>query len=128
MSLDSGMRSLALPALDIWEKVLGRKVELVALEDNEATLQIVKTGKNPSLRRISRVHGVSISWLHDLFKQEGIGIKYQFTGGQKADIFTKVFKDRTVWNSVRSLVGIRPPLCASGGNALDLVVADAFIV
>ena len=46
VSLDSGMRSLALPALDIWEKVLGRKVELVALEDNEATLQIVKTGKN----------------------------------------------------------------------------------
>jgi hypothetical protein len=81
------MRSLALLALDIWEKVLGRKVELVALEDNEATLQIVKTGKNPSLRHISRVHGVSISWLHDLFKQEGIGIKYQFTGGPESRHF-----------------------------------------
>ena len=71
-------------------KILARKVTVQALEDNEATLQIIRTGKNPSLRHISRVHGVSIAWLHDLFKQDGVTVDYQYTGGQKADIFTKI--------------------------------------
>ena len=74
------MRSLALPALDIWERVLGRRVRIDALEYNEATLRIINTGKISSLRHISRVRGVSISWLHELFKQEGTSISYQYTG------------------------------------------------
>ena len=63
------------------------------------------------------MHGVSIDWLHDLFKQDGITATYQYTGCQHADMFTNNFKDISSWNSVRSIVGIRPPLPLTGGNA-----------
>ena len=69
VSLDSGMRSLALPAVDVWEKIISRKVKVQAMEDNEATLQIIRTGKNHRFVTFSRVHGVSVAWLHELFKQ-----------------------------------------------------------
>ena len=107
--MDSAMRYLALPAIDVWEKILSRKVTVEALEDNGAILQITRTGKHPSLRHISRVHGVSIAWLHDFFKQYCISGKYQYTGGQHADIFTNIFEDRPSWNAIRSIVGINPP-------------------
>ena len=71
----------------MWEKILARTATIEALEDNEATMQITRTGKNPSLRHISRVNGVSIALLHDLLQQNGITAKYQHTGGRKADNF-----------------------------------------
>ena len=53
VSLDFGVRTLALPALDIWETVFQREMNLEVLEDNQAAIQIVKTGKNPSLSHVS---------------------------------------------------------------------------
>ena len=34
----------ALPTLDLWEKILNRKVRLIVCEDNQATIKIAKTG------------------------------------------------------------------------------------
>ena len=62
------MRSLALPATDVWETILGKRVKVEALEYNEATLEIVRTGKNPTLRHVPRGHGE---------------IRYQYTRGQE---------------------------------------------
>ena len=67
---------------------------------------------------MSRVHGVSIAWLHKLSKTYGILAIYQYNGGQLAGIATKMFKDKSSWDAVRSIVGILPPLLPSGGNAL----------
>ena len=47
VSLDYGLRTLAILALDIWEAALQRPTKLEVLEDNEAAIQIVKTGKIP---------------------------------------------------------------------------------
>ena len=43
VSLDFGIRFLALPALDLWETVFNRDVDLEVLEDNEVAIQIVNT-------------------------------------------------------------------------------------
>ena len=74
---DTAVRSIGLPQLDLWEAVakasnmwerlLNRRVKMTLLEDNESTYQIIKTGKNPTMRHISRTHGVNIQWLHDAY-------------------------------------------------------------
>ena len=42
-------------AVDVWGVLLEKEVEVTALEDNEATLQIVRAGKNPTLRLTPRM-------------------------------------------------------------------------
>ena len=67
VSANSAIRLMGLPCLELWEVVLGRKVALDLIEDNESTVQILKTGKNPTMRHMSRTHGVNVMWLHDLY-------------------------------------------------------------
>ena len=64
VALSSALRHEGVPALDLWEKILGRTPEVTVYEDNQAAATIVKTGKYPELRHVQRLHGVSISWLH----------------------------------------------------------------
>ena len=75
-------------------------------EDNQSCLQVLKTGKNPTMRHISRAHGICISALHDYCNLERVTIEYQESEGQKADIFTKVFKLVPVWQHVSNLIGM----------------------
>ncbi len=55
-----GLRSEGLPALLLWEPILGRKTSLVLYQVNQATMRIIQTGKAPTLRHIRRVHQVSM--------------------------------------------------------------------
>ena len=64
MSTNLAMRILGIPTLNIWDMILDRDTVLDVMEDNDATILIIKTGQNPALRHISRTHGVSVSWLH----------------------------------------------------------------
>ena len=54
VALDAALRTEGLPALDLWETILGRRVKLVVEEDNQAALQVVTTGKNPNMRHMSQ--------------------------------------------------------------------------
>ena len=54
-----GVREQGIPALDLWEKTLGRKVQLVLWEDNQSASKIIKTGKITKMRHVLRVEGVS---------------------------------------------------------------------
>ena len=44
----------AVPQLDLWETLLGRKVELWILEDNQATIKIIRKGFSQKLRSTAR--------------------------------------------------------------------------
>ena len=116
IAADAAMRKEGIPAMDVWDKLLGRKVTLTLLEDNQACLQIVKTGKNPALRHIHRTHGVSASALHHVFypddpaeespiyKIRGVETEKQF-----ADLFTKGFTKPLEWSRAIANVGLRRP-------------------
>ena len=39
-------------------------------EDNEAMIQVAKLGSNPTMRHIGRVHGISVSFLHQEFSRK----------------------------------------------------------
>jgi len=103
-----GMSKLGVPSLDLWEFVLKRSTVLNMIEDNETTCAIIKSGKNPTMRHISRTHGVNIGWLHDLFQRRIFGITYSRTEAMAADIFTKTFKELPKWQHAIKLIGIRP--------------------
>ena len=66
VAANTAVRTVGIPSLDMWESVLKRHVVLNLIEDNESAYQIIKTGKNPTMRHLTRANGVHVSWFHDL--------------------------------------------------------------
>lgn len=50
VAASAAVRLEGLPALQLWDVILERKVTATLLEDSQATMQILKSGKNPALR------------------------------------------------------------------------------
>ena len=50
ISAELALRTEGIPALDLWEVLLGREVELTLLEDNQATIKIIENGKFQAMR------------------------------------------------------------------------------
>ena len=87
MAADLAIRTDGLPALQLWGMVLERPTKLVFQEDNQATIKILKTQKNPTLRHLNRTHRINISWLCEVFKNlSEVGLKYCKTDEMAADI------------------------------------------
>jgi hypothetical protein len=109
VAANAAVRLEGLPALQLWDILMNRKIQATLLEDNQATLQILRSGKNPALRHISRTHRVNMAWISDVFRKcDQMGIKYCSTSEQAADIMTKGFTNPITWNRAISLIGLRP--------------------
>ena len=93
------VRTEGLPALDLWTKVSGKQIILNLQEDNQAAIQIIRNGRNPTLRHVNRTHRVSADWLTEVFrKDKQTRLLYCKTEDQAADIFTKPFPSAAKWN------------------------------
>ena len=104
-----GLRTEGIPAMQLWDVLLGWPVDLQCLEDNQAMMRVVETGRNPTLRYIGRTHGVSIAWLHEQFKDKHQLMTYCESSKQAGDIYTKPFIDAAKWESVCDLIGVCHP-------------------
>ena len=102
----TAVRTEGVPALDIWEGILGRVPKMTVYEDNQATARIIEIGKFPTLRHVKRMHGVSIGWLHDAFRSGLFSLHDCHTSREAADIFTKHFTSKHRWQHALSLIGI----------------------
>ena len=110
VALDVALREEGLPALDLWDTVLRRKTDLRVFEDNTSTMQILRKGKSPALRHLSRTHRVNLHWLIERFKDDDqIHLGYCIASQQCADILTKPFNNPDTWRHVCKLIGITPP-------------------
>ena len=89
VSLAYSLYQEGLPALQLWEKLLGRTVTLRVLEDNQATILVIRKGYSPKLRHITRTHKVNLSGLSEVFRDDSAELEYCKTDVQAADIFTK---------------------------------------
>ena len=107
VAADLAIRTEGLPALQLWDMVLQRPVKLLFHEDNQATIQILKTQKNPTLRHLNRTHRVNVSWLCEVFRNlKEVELVYCKTDAMAADIFTKAFTNPIKWNAALDLIGI----------------------
>ena len=84
---------------------------LIVHSDNTATISIAKSGKNPTMRHMGRVHGVGIAAIAQLVESKDIDIGYIKSEQMAADIFTKFYpKDKLlIWQRHRALIGIFGP-------------------
>eukprot|EP00972_Heterocapsa_arctica_P108033 15911046-Heterocapsa_arctica.AAC.1 len=74
-------------------------------------MQVLKSGKNPTMRHLNRTHRVNLAWLSQVFmKCDQVHIAYCNANEQAADLLTKGFTNPQPWERVRSLIGIVPRL------------------
>jgi hypothetical protein len=108
VALDSAVRLHALPVLSLWQ-LLFPSSQCVVHEDNQAAMQIIRSGKNPTLRHLGRTHRVSVAWLAEAFAHEDLQIVYESSSNMAADIFTKAFTDPRRWDHACRLIGLSAP-------------------
>ena len=82
---------------------------LKVLENNQATILVVRKGYSPKLRHITRTHKVNLSGLSEVFQEDSAELEYCQTDNQAADIFTKALPPQK-WAPALRLLGIRVDL------------------
>ena len=86
---------------------LGRRVDLVCLEDNTQCLGAVKSGYSAALRSLPRTERISLSVAHETFLlTPGNEIRHQPTDTHKGDVFTKRMEP-TKFETALDLLGLR---------------------
>ena len=123
VSLAHSLFQEGLPALSLWERLLGRtNVQLVIHEDNQATILVAKKGYSPKLRHIARTHKVNLGSISEQLEEgTGVEIEYVDTAEQAADIFTKALVPQK-WDRAIKLLGIRQKLPAVLADKRNLTV------
>ena len=107
VAANAAVRLEGLPALQWWDIVLERKAVATLLEDAQATVQILKSSKNPALRYIARTHRVNFAWLSDILRTcDHMDFKYCSMHEQSADIMTKGFTNADNWVRATALIGM----------------------
>ena len=124
VALNHGLRTVAIPALDIWN-LLATGVKLVCHEDNEVAIRVCKTGRNQTMRHLGRVHGITIAWLNEQYLSGLFSLEYEPSATMAADIFTKGFTNPDTWAAVSRLVSVVnpedvPEFCRTMGAPLPL--------
>ena len=109
VAADHGIRTEGLPALPLWELLLARKLKLQWWEDNSAAIQIMTTGRNPTIRYMGRTHKVDLSFLHEVVSGPYCSLRHCHTDLMAADIFTKPFLVDAKWTHARMLIGVLAP-------------------
>jgi hypothetical protein len=106
VAADHGIRTEGLPALPLWELLLARKLRIQWWEDNSAVIQIMTTGRNPTIRYMGRTHKVDLSFLHEVASGPCCSLRHCHTDLMAADIFTKPFLVDAKWTHARMLIGV----------------------
>ena len=88
---------------DMFDCILGREVELEVLEDNEATIKIVRKGYSAKLRHISRTHRVNLASVKEIFENPRMILNYVGTLEQASDIFTKALEPQK-WGAAINMI------------------------
>ena len=84
----------------------GSDSKLYILLDNSPMLEIIRTGRNLTIRHLSKTKGISVAWLHEICSKEDVMLRYISTSLMAADIFTKTFTDKIKWVHLCMLGGL----------------------
>jgi molybdenum cofactor biosynthesis enzyme MoaA len=94
------------------------------MEDNQSAIRIILSGKNPTMKHLSRTQRLSINWLRErALNDEDFEPVYVDTKEQASDILTKVSTERVGWwrnmmlmSHFRASEFKVDPLAGGGGN------------
>ena len=117
VALDTGLRTIGVPTSYLWEVLLSSS-RVVVHEDNETAMRVIRTGKNQTMRHLSRSHGIHIAWMHEMHEKGFFSLVYEPSSSMAADIFTKAITAPLLWDHACRLVGI----CDT--DAIGRLVAD----
>jgi hypothetical protein len=59
--MDLAVRTVGLPALTLWEEILQRKMAIQFMEDNNAAIRMIETGRFPLMRHLGHTHKVNLA-------------------------------------------------------------------
>ena len=81
-----------------------QSIKGVFVEDNQATIRILESGRSPAFRRTDKTQRVNLSWLSEQFKRRWYELVHGPTVLQAADILTKPFTNAEKWKLAVSLL------------------------
>ena len=104
------VKSTLIPALDLWDVLLPVGYKIIFNEDNSAMIQVVTTGRNPTMKHLNRVHRIDVRFLHEqIFQRKSdipILIMHADSELMCADIYTKIFTEPVGWTHACDLINI----------------------
>ena len=104
VALDHVLRTMAIPASELLSAILQRPVTPTLKEDNQACVQVINTGCNPTMRHMARAHHVIVEWIQERFKAGGFKLDKIGTDAHAADISAKAFTNKDKWVRVRKRI------------------------
>jgi hypothetical protein len=60
-------------------------------------IEVMRTGRNLTMRHLSKTCGVAVAWLHEVYDDPEVVVKYVTTTLMAADLYTKPFLDKVKW-------------------------------
>jgi len=118
VALSHILRQEAIPTLQLWETLLGRKVHVEIYEDNQGTIDVIRNGYSPALRHLLKTQKCSIDLIHHIVHEKNLAdIVKVGTDKQVADIFTKSLNG-PAWNKALEMLHVE-----RGVNLRDAVRA-----
>ena len=58
--------------MSLWTAIAGYVPELYFWDDNQVAIQILKNGRNPTMRYMGRTHRINVAWLLERFKDPNL--------------------------------------------------------
>ena len=92
--------------MDVCDKVLRSDYSAMWHEDNQAMIRVVRSGRNPTMRHLNRVHRVDIASMHEKQEIPRIKLVYEKSTTMAADIYTKGFVNNVKWHNAISLINV----------------------
>ena len=107
VSADHAVRMHGVPALSLFERLLGLPQDKLVIqfhEDNATAVQVLKTGYSAAMRHIERTHGVCLRFLAERFTSPAFHVFYERSVLMSADVYTKHFVCAAEWELVTKLI------------------------
>ena len=76
------------------------------LEDNQATIRILESGRSPAFRHADKTQRMNLGWISEQFRRKHYDLAYISTLLQAADILTKPFTNAEKWSRALALMAI----------------------
>ena len=109
VATDHALRTVGMPGLDLWRRLLPDGPKMKVLGDNMAMLQCIRSGRNPTMRHLSRTRQVPIGWIHERCLNNDFEFVREAGTKMPPDIFTKMFSDKAKWTAARHLINVAFP-------------------